>query len=95
MNLRHAAALALAGWYLMIPPFSREPLSFKNLPVSKWSIYRRYNTPDECRLARLNISAGLLQDPPADFKQRFGDNFKSIFARAKCIATDDPRLKGN
>jgi hypothetical protein len=89
MNLRHAAALALVAWYLMVPPYTRGP----NLPLSKWSIYHRYDTPDECRLARSSITAGLLQDPPPDFAQRFGNNFKSIFARAQCVATDDPRLK--
>jgi hypothetical protein len=30
---------------------------------------------------------------PPDFAQRFGGNFKSIFARAQCIASDDPRFR--
>ena len=90
MNLRHAAALALVAWYLMVPPYTRGP----NLPLSKWSIYQRYNTPDECRQVRSDITSGWLQDSPPDFVQRFGNNFKSGFARAKCVASDDPRLKG-
>jgi hypothetical protein len=89
VNLRHTAALALVGWYLMVPPSTRGI----SLSLSKWSIYQRYNAPDECRWARSEITAGLLQDPPPDFVQRFGNNFVSIFARAQCIASDDPRLR--
>jgi len=144
MNLRHAGALVLVGWYLMAPPFDRVSLTFRtDVPVSewdnlraahlhwegefdseneceeykthnvafwqdlkakirgsdvkyqlsKWSIYHCYNTLDECRQVRSNITSGLLQDSPPDFLQRFGNNFKSAFARAKCVASDDPRLK--
>jgi hypothetical protein len=89
MNLRHAAALALVGWYLMVPPSTRGT----NLSLSKWSIYQRYNTPDECRQVVSDITSGWLQDSPPDFVQRFGNNFQSTFARAQCIASDDLRLR--
>jgi hypothetical protein len=84
-----ASPLALVGWYLMVPPSTRGT----NLSLSKWSIYQHYNAPDECYWARSNFATGLLQDPPPDFAERFGDNYRSIFARAQCIASDDPRLK--
>jgi hypothetical protein len=94
MKLRHTAALALVGWYLMVPPYSEKPIPPTNLPpLSKWSVYRRYNAPDECRYARSAIADGFLEDAPPDFLQRFGNNFKSTFVRARCVATDDPRLK--
>ena len=94
MKARHAAALALVGCYLVVPPYSERPIPPRNLPpLSKWSIYQRYNTYDECRQVRSDIISGWLQDSPPDFVQRFGNNFKSIFARAECVATDDPRLK--
>jgi hypothetical protein len=44
MNLRHAAALALVGWYLMVPPvfspMGNHPRAFNNLNASlnKWDI---------------------------------------------------------
>jgi hypothetical protein len=94
MNPHHAAALTLVGWYLMVPPYSEKPIPPTNLPpLSKWSVYRRYNAPDECRYARSAIADGFLEDAPPDFLQRFGNNFKSTFVRARCVATDDPRLK--
>jgi hypothetical protein len=33
MNRRHAAALALVGWYLMIPPFDGKSVNI-NSPLS-------------------------------------------------------------
>ena len=47
MNLRHAAALALVGWYLMVPP-----LSNPSAPLSKWNLYRSYDTARECEVAK-------------------------------------------
>jgi hypothetical protein len=43
MNTRHAAALALMGWYLMVPPVhqerSGEPLHLdSNAPISRWEV---------------------------------------------------------
>jgi hypothetical protein len=94
MKPRHAAALGLVGFYLMVPPYSERPIPPRNLPpLSKWSIYQRYNTLDKCRQVRSDITSGWLQDSPPDFEQRFGDKFKSTFARAQCVTTDDPRLE--
>ena len=45
MTLHHAAALALVGWYLMVPGENA------NNPLSKWSIYRSYATAAECQIA--------------------------------------------
>jgi hypothetical protein len=95
MRFRHAAALAIVGWYLMVPPDSERLTPPKNLPpLSKWSVYQRYNTPDKCMEVRSDITSGWLQDTPPDFVERFGSSFKSTFVRAQCVATDDPRLKG-
>ncbi len=94
MKPRHAVALALVGIYLMVPPYSERPIPPKNLPpLSKWSIYQRYNTLDKCRQVLSDITAGRLQDSPPDYVQRFRNQFKSTFARGECVATDDPRLK--
>jgi hypothetical protein len=37
MNLRHTAALALVGWYLMAPPFNIALQRIETgAPLSKW-----------------------------------------------------------
>jgi hypothetical protein len=48
MKLRHAAALALVGWYLMAPPMSSwpgTPWIDPNAPLSKWQFIGRID-PD-------------------------------------------------
>jgi len=44
--------------------------------ASKWSVYQHYNTPDECRQVRSDITSGWLQDSPPDLWSDW-DNFKS------------------
>jgi hypothetical protein len=44
MKLRHAAVLALVGWYLMIPPFLKKDQwghlhADPNAPLSSWEYY--------------------------------------------------------
>ena len=49
MNLRHAAALALMGWYLTVPPtvgpYRRLDL---RVPVSQWKVVQRFDTATTC-----------------------------------------------
>jgi hypothetical protein len=90
MNPRHAAALAIVGWYLMVPP---HPFVAPPPPLSRWSVYHVYDSADKCRYVRANIASGVLEDAPQDFLERFGNSFMHVFARARCVATDDPRLK--
>ena len=92
MRPRHEAALAFVIWYLMVPPhpFAEEPP-----PPSKSSVYKVYKSPDECEWSRQGIVSGMLEDPPADFLQRFGDTFMQTFDQARCVSSDDLRLKGS
>jgi hypothetical protein len=43
VNPRHAAALALVGWYLMLPPVSHGDFN-ENVPLSGWRIVQRFDT---------------------------------------------------
>lgn len=66
MNARHAAALALVGWYLMVPPFKpndmhRPSFTLRSLearilnldaPLSKWEIYVPSDSADECEASK-------------------------------------------
>ena len=88
MNCR-AVALALLGWYLMIPPNIGEDNNHhfyaKAALLSEWSILQSFDTAKECEneasamKTRLDGKRGSLQD------------YRPLFAT--CIATDDPRLK--
>lgn len=82
MKLRHAAALALAGWYLMIPPKNHT-----DAPISERSEFAAYDTAKECEDAKRrlteDVAAGRLHVSPAQI------------AWSDCLASDDPRLKSN
>ena len=47
MNLRHTAALALVGWYLMLPPIKENkaacvPLQVVDAPLNEWEISQSF-----------------------------------------------------
>ena len=82
MKLRHPAALALVGWYLMIP--SKTHL---DVPISERIQYAAYDSAKECQDA-LNR---LMERVEAGDKRMTIDQL----AASACIASDDPRLKRN
>jgi len=53
MKVRHAAAFALMGWYLMVPP---NQIDFPNAPVSEWEHHASYDTAKECESARSDLA---------------------------------------
>ena len=91
MKLRHAAALTLVGWYMMMPPPPSYPGGPVNtsIPLSKWNMTASYDTAKECEKYR-SILQGLLANPET------GEKTKDHTPRgdaAVCVASDDPRLK--
>ena len=90
MNLlRHAAALVLVGWYLMVPPRNPHPFvkgynSVDNFaPLPEWTHLASSDSVKECEARKAEYFKTVAQDP--DLAQAAAD--------AECIATDDPRLK--
>lgn len=81
MNPRHAAALALMGWYLMMPPGD------SNAPIARWHLIASFDTAREC-WAEQKQELDYYQDP-----KHPDVNTWAQWNTAECIATDDPRLK--
>jgi hypothetical protein len=89
MKLRHAAALALVGWYLMIPSSTLPPGVAYKEPLRKWQIVRGFDTANDCddflstffESSQQKQALNILEPAYRDY----------MFA--ECIATDDPRLK--
>ncbi len=53
MKKTHAAALALVGWYLMMPP--RDPLTAlpdHSAPMTRWLQLEAFDTAKECQAAK-------------------------------------------
>jgi hypothetical protein len=85
MRFGHAAALALVGWYLMIAPLTKDGTARNNsAPLSSWRVTLSFDTATACQNSIVEFWARLSRDK----QQAFSDS-------TRCIASDDPRLKGN
>ena len=93
MNPRHAAALALVGWYLIAPSFSKQGNWQPNLtaPLSYWAVIQSFDSAKECEDFRTATQKRFGAPPttPTNAKEaaRAGAQY------AQCISSDDPRLK--
>src|SRR5208282_2828558 len=82
-----AAALALVGWYLLVPPITRTwwigaERYDDAAALSRWTIERSFDNAEVCEAARLTA------------RQQAGDAAIRM-DHAVCVASDDPRLKPN
>ena len=104
MNLlfRHAAALALVGWYLMVPPtrwsLSEPPSVARNSttmdpsdPLSKWVVIASFDSASKCEDEKITF----WRKSEADLDSVDPDRrvWAEAAREARCLATDDPRLK--
>ena len=107
MKPRHVAALALVGWYLMVPPPCADHRVFLTCresgdPVGQWTIRDKFDTEQECNeklrswrghTRPLTVCAGLDCWSSLTPFQRQIVNDQADADSAKCISTDDPHLK--
>jgi hypothetical protein len=96
MKLRHAAALALVLWYLMVPPSKGSPtfLFDARAPFNKWTVRDTFDTASECRQSAKTTARLFKAFAKKDGTAAAINNSKR-FATAICLETDDPRLKGS
>jgi hypothetical protein len=87
MKLHAAAAVALVGWCLMMPPTGRDyPMGNVDAPLNEW--LRKpttYRNKDECEHV-LDKQRRLANGKNKQLAARY-------YKRAQCISIDDPRLK--
>ena len=105
MKPRHTAALALVGWYLMIPPvfspMGDHPRAFNDLKASlnRWDIWASFESETSCKkeMEHLRKEAPLrLKFAHERPDQDRNGNIVAVaeaWQRAECVATHDPRLK--
>jgi hypothetical protein len=77
MKRRHAAMIALMGWYLMLPPLagSRQRLIFA--PLSQWKTIDKFDSKARCEDIRRQLIARM----PG-----------TAIDTSRCISEDDPGL---
>ena len=92
MMPRHAAALALVGWYLMVPPVRGAPGEIlEHAPPSQWDFYEQYDTKAECEKAipsDKEIQENMKQCSNGDCAIN-----TALPGLGRCFAENDPRLK--
>ncbi len=95
MNLRHAVALALVGWYLLIPNIDNK--GKLGLPF-QWTLHRSFDSARECESERDRLKAQFSSRHPELVHLDSAQMVKKVpptvarWAFPMCIATDDPRL---
>jgi hypothetical protein len=101
VKLRHAAALALVGWYLMAPSTYPGPngsfVTKSTVPLRLWQNIGSYDHVVDCedeRRAFLDLKK--TESPSAFAKESLRVKLSIISSwSAVCVSTEDPRLKGN
>jgi len=106
MKLRHAAALALVGWCLILPPIVYPPQSNgpthveQNAPLSQWRVWRRFDSQKDCEEAlqlgfKKPAELRATRPPPAVGTGVWTGYADAQAEAARCVKDDDPRLKAN
>jgi hypothetical protein len=98
----HAALLAVVGWYLMVPPLAYDlPDLFSKPaePLAEWNQVAGYDTAKECESAKAEMASTAIKNEHAlgcgsTFETKNPKCYKEFTKEdARCIASDDPRLK--
>ena len=87
MRLCHAAALALAGWYLIAPPI-RNGWILRDAPLKEWDKLVFYKHLNHCERQKQ------VDSKPTDWVPETKQTLQ-VLRLEQCITSDDPRLKGN
>src|SRR5260370_38954276 len=81
MNLRHAAALALLGWYLRIPPLPQPQVSFNH-----WQVIESFDSVDQCEQERKDFKTHPPEAPLYLYYQYEIDEWYQRVERAICLS---------
>jgi hypothetical protein len=120
MKPSHAAALALVGWYLMVPPVQQAPwtvsilraLGYKtymddpklahqpdrDASLSRWDTLETFETLEGCKAKLAQRQSRFdKRQPPYDRLKSENERIQEQpwLLTYRCVASDDPRLKGN
>ena len=84
MKLRHAATLALVGWYLMVRQTTKNGPLDESLPLEKWQIFESFDSAVACQQK--------LNDLYKEAEAKKLKDLQALYLAANCIPSDDPRL---
>jgi len=88
MRFRHAAVLALTGWYLISPPSFGDGTFNLDAPLPQWTVWRSFDSAGKCEHDR-SVLLEAAGDAKLDDK-----GAKQSMLKMLCVSADDIRLKG-
>jgi hypothetical protein len=103
MKSRHAIALAIVAWYLMIPPIDATNKIDVKAPLLTWRKSMKFDSQDQCEDSLKDV----IEHPttPAEYQAAAKATLKARMKpltqaemtkrmkESQCVAEDDPRLK--
>ncbi len=89
---RHAAALALVGWYLFVPPITLDGVNFQ-APLTEQTIIDRFDSKPACAKA-LGDPDPIAQRAGARGGPRQVRLWREALLKGQCVSESDPRLAG-
>ncbi len=105
MKPRHAAALALVGWYLMMPPIldtGGPGIDAPDFPLTSWTVVESYDSATACQKAKAVYPKRArrelkerLQDQTYNWRMSAIALLEDQLKHLSCVSSDDPRLKGD
>jgi len=84
VKFHHTIAVALLGWYLMVPPLRSHGSTAVDVaaPLAEWHIFKSFDSATECESFREKIRKG-----------GKGTEYYNAILTSACVASNDPRLK--
>jgi hypothetical protein len=103
MSSRHAIALVVVAWYLMIPPIGTDNKVDAHAPLSQWRKGVKFDSAKQCA----DSLKDAIQNPmtPDEYRAAAAATRKAKMhplsksemtkrtSESQCVAEDDPRLK--
>jgi hypothetical protein len=94
----YVAALALVGWYLMMPPVIPDTHRVnRDAPLSQWRIAHKFPKSAGCENAKHRArEAGMVAQANGEAPRRLANpDLTCVRCAAECVEDSDPRLKSN
>ena len=85
MKSHHAAALALVGWYLLLPPWVAQNKFDARAPLSKWQKSGKFGTEKACTLTRSALIDWYVDHP----EEKDASWFRGYYGASKCVHAAD------
>jgi len=87
----HLAALALVvAWYLIVPPWSGPGAFNAGAPLPAWLIFGSFDSASHCSTEQNRRVSNFHNAANVEARMRAFN--EGLYAAARCVASDDPRL---